>query len=70
MKNILLKTYMLAFFLLNGFIMFAQPGDDTGSGNLEGDDSPAAPINSKLIILALAGVVFAVYTFRNNRKRA
>ena len=70
MRNILFKTYSLAFFLLNGFIMFAQPGDDTGGGDLEGDDIPVAPIDSKLILLALAGIIFAVYTFRNNRKRA
>ncbi|HLF52742.1 hypothetical protein [Flavobacterium sp.] len=70
MKKILLKTYLLAFFLLNGFVMFAQPGDDNGSGDLEGDDAPMAPISSKLIVLALAGIVLAVYTFRNNRKRA
>jgi mannose/fructose/N-acetylgalactosamine-specific phosphotransferase system component IIC len=72
MKNNLFKIYVFAFFLMNGFVMFAQPGDDDTGGILEGDDAPVAPIDSKLILLALVGIVFAVYTFRNknNRKRA
>ena len=54
---------------MNGFVLFAQPGDDDAGGILEGDDAPVAPINSKLIILALIGIVFAVYTFKNKRVR-
>ena len=74
MKNItnhLFKFFILSFVLLSDFIMYSQtPGDDTAAGDLEGNDAVAAPINSKLIILALAGVIFAVYTFKNNKKRA
>jgi hypothetical protein len=66
-----IKIFIFSFVFLSDFIMFSQtPGDDTGDGTLEGDDAPVAPINSKLIVLALAGIIFAVYTFRNNRKRA
>lgn len=71
MKKILnnsFKIFVFSFVLLSDFIMYSQPADDTGDGTLEGDDAPAAPINSKLLILALAGVIFAVYTFKNNRK--
>ncbi len=74
MKNItnhLFKFSIFSFVLLSDFIMYSQtPGDDTAEGDLEGNDAAAAPINSKLIFLALAGVIFAVYTFKNNRKRA
>jgi hypothetical protein len=48
--------------------MFAAPGDDSDNGNLEDNDAPAAPINGKLIFLAIAGIIFAFYTFRKYRK--
>ena len=67
--NNLFKLFIFSFVLLSDFVMYSQPGDDTGDCTLEGDDAPAAPINSKLIILALAGIIFAVYTVRNSRKR-
>lgn len=66
--NNLFKILIFSFVLLSDFMMYSQPGDDTAGGDLEGTDAPAAPINSKLIILALAGIIFAVYTFKNNRK--
>lgn len=70
-QNNSIKLFIFSFMLLSDFIMFSQsPGDDTAAEDLEGSDAVAAPINSKLIILALAGIIFAVYTFRNNRKRA
>ncbi len=65
-----LKFYLLAFIVLTDFVAFAQPGDDDGGGGLEGDDPEPAPINSKLILLAITGVLFAIYTFRKNRKQA
>ncbi|HEU0137041.1 MAG TPA: hypothetical protein VFQ50_07100, partial [Flavobacterium sp.] len=71
MKNNLLKLYVLTFVLFSDFVMFAQdPGDDTGGGDLEEDDAPEAPINGKLIYLAIAGILFAVYTYRRNKKIA
>jgi F0F1-type ATP synthase membrane subunit a len=69
--NHLFKFFIFSFVLLSNFMMYSQtPGDDTAAGDLEGNDAVAAPINSQLIVLALAGVIFAVYTFRNYRKRA
>ena len=62
--------YIFTFLLLSDFIMFAQPGDDDNNGDLEGGDPAPAPINSKLILLLLAGVLFAIYTIRRNRKEA
>ena len=60
----LLKFYLLSFVLLSDFTVFAQgpvePPDD-------GDPSPAS-INSKMILLAIAGVCFVIYTFRKNKR--
>lgn len=65
----LLKFYLLSFILLSDFMAFAQPGDDDGGG-LEGGDPEPAPINSKLILLAITGILFVIYTFRKNKKQA
>ncbi|MBK9223790.1 MAG: hypothetical protein IPO23_02380 [Flavobacterium sp.] len=70
MKNNLFKLYILSFFLLTDFISFAQPGQDQPGGGLEGDDPPPAPINGKLILLAIAAVLFAFYTLKNKRREA
>jgi hypothetical protein len=68
----LLKLYLLSFILLSDFVAFAQPGDDDGGGGggLEGGDPQPAPINGKIILLAIAGVLFVIYTFRKNRRTA
>lgn len=71
MKNVY-KFYVLAFVLLSDFVVFAQPGDDDdgtgGGGGLEGGDPAPSPINSKLILLAITGILFVMYTFRKNKK--
>ena len=69
MKN-LLRFYIITFVLLSDFITFAQPAADDGSGGLEGNDPPPTPINGKLILLAIMGILFVVYTFKKNRKQA
>ena len=63
MKNIF-KYCAIAFVLLSDFAIYAQglPGGDE-----EGDPQPA-PINSKLILLALLGVVYILYIFRKNKR--
>lgn len=66
----LLKFYLLSFVLLSDFLTYAQPGDDDGSGGLEGGDPEPAPINSKLMLLAIAGILFVIYTFRKSEKQA
>ena len=45
---------------------FAQ-GTSDGIGDLEQEDPPTANINAKLIWLAIAGIVFAYYTFKKSR---
>ena len=76
MKSSLLKLYIFAFLFIGDFVMFAQeePGaeceDENGDpipGCLENGGDPEAPINTKLIWLALLGVSFVVYYF--NRKQ-
>jgi LPXTG-motif cell wall-anchored protein len=64
------KIYILVILLFSDFVLFAQPGDDDGSGGLEGDDTPAAPINGKLIWLGIVGLLFAFYYFSKKRQNA
>ena len=71
MKNKLFNIYLLGFFLLSDFIMFAQtPGSDSPDGDLEGGEEPEASINSKLILLGIAGIIYVYYTFYKKRKLA
>ena len=69
MKTKLFNIYLLGFFLLSDFLMFAQ-AQDTPDGDLEGTDTPAAPINNKLIILGVIGIIYVYYTFYKKRKLA
>ncbi|MFN7674567.1 signal peptidase [Flavobacterium sp.] len=62
------KFYLLSFILLSDFVAFAQPGDDDGGGGLEGDDPQPAPINGKLVILAITAILFVLYTYRKNKR--
>lgn len=64
----LFKYYLLSFILLSDFVTYAQPGSDDGGGGLEGGDPQPAPINGKLILLAISGLLFVLYTYRKNRK--
>jgi hypothetical protein len=66
----LYKFYLLSLILLSDFVAFAQPGDDDGGGGLEDGDPQPAPINSKLILLAIMGILFVLYTFNKSRKQA
>lgn len=70
MKNKLFKLYILGFFILTDFMAFAQPGDDTIDGDLEGDDPAPVPVNGKLIYLAIAALIFAAYSYRKNKRIA
>lgn len=68
MKSSILKWYLLVFLFASDFVMFAQPGDEEEEGpSQEGDDDPPAPINTKLIWLAIVGISFAFYLY--NRKQ-
>ncbi|WP_396159177.1 hypothetical protein [Flavobacterium sp.] len=64
------KFYLLSLILLSDFVTFAQPGDDDGGGGLEDGDPAPAPINSKLILLAIMGILFVLYTVNKSKKQA
>jgi hypothetical protein len=64
MKNILLKFYIVAFFIGSTLVTFAQPGTDDGTGTLEGADTPGAPIDNYVWVLALLGLVFVFLKVR------
>ena len=68
MKNKFYSLYLLAFFLINDFVAFAQPGDDDGGGGLEGNDVPAAPISNKLVWLGIIALMYAFYCIKRNRR--
>ena len=61
MKNIVKICFILSLLLTN-FTALAQGEPDPG-----GDPQPA-PINTKLILLAISGVLFVLYTFRQKKK--
>ena len=59
-----MKFYLLAFVLFSDFVVFAQ-----GEGGVGEEDDPTyAPINGQLMVLAILGISFVIYTFRKNKK--
>ncbi len=70
MKNRFIHIFLVSLFLLVDFVTFAQPGDDDGSGGLEGNDPPPAPINGKLLWLGIVAVLYAFYSLHRYRKVA
>lgn len=58
MKNQFNKYYIALFYFCSTFMLFAQVGAENDTSNLETVDTPAAPINDYLWILALVGIIF------------
>lgn len=66
MKNFV-KYFFITGLLCNSFVLFAQSSDDnTGGGNLDGED---LPINGAILYLVLAAILFALFTIKNFQKR-
>jgi len=65
MKNNVLKYYIAAFYLCSTFVAFAQPGSNDTGGNLEGTDTPAAPIDESIWVLVLVGLFFVFMRFKS-----
>lgn len=65
------KFCLFSFVLLSDFVVFAQPGDEDGGGGggLEGGDPAPAPIDGKLMVLLLFGLIFAFYKLKNLPKK-
>ena len=70
MKNFI-KFCLFSFLLLTDFVAFAQPGDqdNNGGGGLEGGDPAPAPINDKIVVLAIVGLIFAFYKLKYTFKK-
>ncbi len=48
--------------------MFAQ-NDEDDNGDLEGNDPPPVPINSKMFLLLIVALGYGYYVFKNRRKQ-
>jgi hypothetical protein len=68
MKKNLLKIYITCFFILSNVMMFSQ-GDEDDNGDLEGNDPPPVPINNKMFMLLIVGVVYSYFVFKNTKKK-
>lgn len=67
MKNNLFKIYATLFMV---FISFSTFADETNPYDPPGDEDPnPAPINTKLIWLAVVGVLFMFFYFKNLKKQ-
>ena len=65
MKNYSKITFIIVAVLFNSAVFAQGSDDDTGGGNLDGND---VPVNGQLIYLIIAGIIFAMYTFNKFRK--
>ena len=61
-----MKFYLLAFVLFSDFVVFAQPGE--GGIGEDDDPPPGAPINGQIMVLAILGILYVIYTYRKNKK--
>jgi hypothetical protein len=65
MKKQFNKYYIAFFYLCTNLALFAQPGSNNGSSDLESGDAAPAPINNYLWILAFIGVLFVFMKLRS-----
>jgi hypothetical protein len=64
MKKKFNKYYITALYLCTNFVLFAQPGSNNGTSDLESADAPPAPINNYLWVLAFVGILFIFMKLR------
>jgi hypothetical protein len=65
-KNKILLTLIL--FLISNVLLLAQPGDTDGTDNLEGVDTPAAPIDDWLPLLFVLGLRLGYYILKTRKQ--
>lgn len=58
------KLYIVLFFLLSDFVVFAQPPTDDEGDDLQDEDAPAMFLNRRIVWLVIAGICLAIYKFR------
>lgn len=63
----LVRLYIVLFLFVSDFKLFAQPGEDDGTGGMDDEDDPV-PINGKLVWLAIVGLAFAFYIFKKHKR--
>lgn len=66
-KNTFLLPILFFFFLIDS-LLFAQPGDTDGTDNLEGVDTPAAPIDDWISLLLILGLLLGYYILKKRRE--
>jgi len=69
MKKQFNNYYIALFFLCFNFTLFAQPGSGNGTGDLESTDTPAAPIDDFIWILALLGLIFVFIKLKSYSRK-
>ena len=65
-----LKGYLFVAILFSDFLMFADDNPGTGMEDENGDTSGSveqAPINGWMIYMAILGICFAFYYFKNRK---
>lgn len=69
MKNNLLKYYIVATYLCSTFVMLAQ---DPGTGGVDesgtSDQTPGAPVDDYVWLVALVGLIFVYMKFKAIQK--
>jgi hypothetical protein len=72
MKNNLFKYYIAVAYLCSTFVMVAQdPGTTDSAGlsvELDGDQTPGAPVDDYVWLLALVGLIFVFMKFKAMQK--
>ncbi|WP_310558240.1 hypothetical protein [Flavobacterium sp.] len=65
MKNTIVKIGLTIVCLFSNLLLFADPGDESDTGDLEGGDAfPGAPIGDYIWVLALIVVVYAFWKLK------
>ncbi len=69
MNNFLRKILVGTFLFATAFAAYCQPGNqfEDEDGDTSGTVEPPATINSKLFILIIIGIIFAIYYFKSNK---
>ena len=63
MKNTVLKIYITIVCLFSNLLIFANPSDESDTGDLQGADVPA-PIGDYIWVLAVIVVVYAFWKLK------